>query len=128
MIDQNSQFYAILTNIGVAKQANADALGIGWKITQMGVGDANGADPQPDAKQKALINEWRRAPLNQLKQAPTNPAIIIAEQVIPAEVGGNGFAKSAFTMRTTILWQSPIARRHSSRCWLKAQAGPKWYA
>lgn len=88
MIDQNSQFYAILTNIGVAKQANADALGIGWKITQMGVGDANGADPQPDAKQKALINEWRRAPLNQLKQDPTNPAIIIAEQVIPAEVGG----------------------------------------
>ncbi|WP_183144916.1 phage tail protein, partial [Pseudomonas avellanae] len=88
MIDQNSQFYAILTNIGVAKQANADALGIGWKITQMGVGDANGADPQPDAKQKALINEWRRAPLNQLTQDPANPAIIVAEQVIPAEVGG----------------------------------------
>ncbi|WP_116893732.1 phage tail protein [Pseudomonas syringae] len=88
MIDQNSQFYAILTNIGVAKQANADALGIGWKVTQMGVGDANGADPQPDAKQKALINEWRRAPLNQLTQDPANPAIIVAEQVIPAEVGG----------------------------------------
>ena len=43
MIDQTSQFFAILTNVGVAKQANADALGIAWKITQMGVGDANGA-------------------------------------------------------------------------------------
>ncbi len=52
MIDQNSQFYAILTNIGVAKQANADALGIGWKITQMGVGDANETDPKPDATKK----------------------------------------------------------------------------
>lgn len=28
MIDQNSQFQAILTAIGEAKQANADALGI----------------------------------------------------------------------------------------------------
>lgn len=89
MTDQNSQFFAILTNIGVAKQANADALGIAWKITQMGVGDANGTDPQPDANQKTLIREWRRAPLNQLKQDPSNPAIIIAEQVIPAEIGGN---------------------------------------
>lgn len=88
MIDSNSQFLAILTNVGVAKQANANALGIAWKITQMGVGDANGTDPQPSATQNALINEWRRAPLNQLKQDPTNAAIIIAEQVIPAEVGG----------------------------------------
>ncbi|MBI6714998.1 phage tail protein, partial [Pseudomonas syringae] len=32
--------------------------------------------------------ERRRAPLNQLKVDPANNAIIIAEQVIPAEVGG----------------------------------------
>ena len=88
MIDQTSQFFAILTNVGVAKQANADALGIAWKITQMGVGDANGADPIPSATQTALINERRRAPLNQLKVDPANSAVIIAEQVIPAEVGG----------------------------------------
>ena len=88
MIDQTSQFFAILTNVGVAKQANADALGIPWKITQMGVGDANGADPIPAATQTALINERRRAPLNQLKVDPANSAVIIAEQVIPAEVGG----------------------------------------
>lgn len=89
MIDQNSQFFAILTNVGVAKQANADALGIAWKITQMGVGDANNADPLPSATQTALIHEWRRAPLNQLKVDPNNAAIIIAEQVIPADVGGH---------------------------------------
>lgn len=88
MINQNSQFFAILTNVGVAKQANADALGVAWKITQMAVGDANDADPVPNATQTKLVNERRRAPLNQLKVDPTNAAIIIAEQVIPAEVGG----------------------------------------
>lgn len=88
MVDQNSQFYAILTNVGAAKQANADALGIAWKITHMGVGDANGTDPTPNANQASLINEWRRAPLNQLKIDDKDAAIIVAEQVIPAEVGG----------------------------------------
>ena len=88
MIDQNSQFFATLTEVGAAKQANADALGIPWKISQMGVGDANGTDPIPSVKQKQLINEVRRAPLNQLKVDPANNAIIVAEQVIPAEVGG----------------------------------------
>jgi hypothetical protein len=88
MIDQTSQFFAILTNIGTAKQANADALGIAWNITQMGVGDANGTDPIPSAAQTALINERRRAPLNQLKVDPTNSAVIVAEQVIPEDVGG----------------------------------------
>lgn len=88
MIDANSQFFAILTNVGMAKQANADALGIPWKITDMGVGDANGTDPIPNAAQTRLINEWRRRPLNQLKVDPVNPAVIIAEQVIPADEGG----------------------------------------
>lgn len=88
MIDANSQFFAILTNVGMAKQANADALGIPWLITQMGVGDANGTEPIPSASQTKLINEWRRKPLNQLKVDPVNPAVIIAEQIIPADEGG----------------------------------------
>lgn len=88
MTDQNSQFFAMLTAVGEAKQANADALGIAWKITHMGVGDANGTDPIPGRMQTALINERRRAPLNQLKVDPNNASIIIAEQVIPEDVGG----------------------------------------
>ncbi|MFW9082408.1 phage tail protein [Pseudomonas sp. P2757] len=94
MIDANSQFFAILTNVGMAKQANADALGIPWLITQMGVGDANPTgladppNPVPSAGQTKLINEWRRKPLNQLKIDPVNPAVIIAEQIIPADEGG----------------------------------------
>jgi phage-related tail fiber protein len=88
MIDANSQFFAILTNVGMAKQANADALGIPWKITEMGVGDANLTNPIPNATQTSLINEWRRRPLNQLKVDAADPAIIIAEQIIPADEGG----------------------------------------
>jgi phage-related tail fiber protein len=88
MIDANSQFFAILTNVGMAKQANADALGIPWKITEMGLGDANNTDPIPNAAQTTLINEWRRRPLNQLKIDPINPAVLIAEQIIPADEGG----------------------------------------
>ncbi|AZE54043.1 Phage tail fiber protein [Pseudomonas synxantha] len=88
MIDQNSQFMAILTNVGTAKLANANTLGLPWKLTALGVGDANGTDPLPSATQTTLINERRRAPLNQLLIDPINPAVIIAEQVIPADVGG----------------------------------------
>lgn len=94
MIDQNFQFYAVLTDVGAAKQANANALGIPWVLTHMAIGDANPmglespALPMPDGSWTSLLNEWRRAPLNQLKVDDKDSAIIIAEQVIPAEVGG----------------------------------------
>lgn len=88
MTDQNSQFYAILTAVGEARLANAAALGVAWRITHMGVGDANGTEPQPQRTQTALINERRRAALNQLSVDPTNSSIIIAEQIIPEDVGG----------------------------------------
>lgn len=88
MADQNSQFMAILTAVGEARLANAQALGIAWNITQLGVGDGNGAEPMPDRLQTALLNERRRAALNQLKVDPNNASIIIAEQVIPEDVGG----------------------------------------
>ncbi|WP_225422428.1 phage tail protein [Pseudomonas huaxiensis] len=88
MTDQNSQFFAILTAVGEAKQANANALGVPWTFAQMGVGDANLTDPIPSRTQTRLINERRRAPLNQVKVDPNNASIIIAEQVIPPDVGG----------------------------------------
>ncbi len=88
MIDANSKFFAILTDVGAAKLANANVLSVPWNITEMGLGDANDTEPQPSAKQTKLINEWRRRPLNQLRIDPVNPAVIIAEQVIPADEGG----------------------------------------
>lgn len=88
MIDQTSQFFAMLTAVGEAKHANAIALGVDWMFTDMGVGDANGANPIPDRQQTQLINEWRRAPLNQIRVDAANPNVVITEQIIPADVGG----------------------------------------
>ncbi|HBO5583983.1 TPA: phage tail protein [Pseudomonas aeruginosa] len=81
-------YYAILTAVGAAKLANAAALGTTLQITQMAVGDGGGNVPVPDANRTTLVNEVRRAPLNQLKIDPSNSAQIIAEQVIPESVGG----------------------------------------
>ncbi|HDR2588159.1 TPA: phage tail protein [Enterobacter ludwigii] len=81
-------YYSIITNIGAAKLANATATDTPLSITKMGVGDANGTTPTPDPGQTSLIHECRRADLNTLKIDPNNPNQIIAEQVIPDNVGG----------------------------------------
>lgn len=81
-------YYALLTTIGAGKLANATALGTTLKITQLAVGDGGGNVPTPDASRTQLVNEVRRAPLNRLSVDPANGAQIIAEQVIPEDVGG----------------------------------------
>lgn len=83
-----TKYYAVLTNVGAAKLANATALGAQVEITQMAVGDGNGALPTPNPAQTALVHELRRAPLNTLSIDPNNANQIIAEQVIPEDVGG----------------------------------------
>ena len=83
-----TKYFALLTNIGAAKLANATALGAQVEITQMAVGDGNGALPTPNPAQAALTNEQRRAQLNMLTIDPVNTNQIIAEQVIPEDVGG----------------------------------------
>ncbi|WP_455871848.1 phage tail-collar fiber domain-containing protein [Serratia proteamaculans] len=83
-----TKYYALLTNIGAAKLANATALGEQVEITQMAVGDGNGALPTPNPAQTALVHELRRAPLNTLTIDPVNTNQIITEQVIPEDVGG----------------------------------------
>ncbi|HFN3535636.1 TPA: phage tail protein [Enterobacter hormaechei] len=83
-----TKYYAVLTNVGAAKLANATALGAQVEITQMAVGDGNGILPTPNPAQTALVHELRRAPLNSLSIDPNNANQIIAEQVIPEDVGG----------------------------------------
>lgn len=83
-----ARYFAILTNQGAARLANAAALGTTLNITQMAVGDANGVLPTPDPAQTALINQKRIAALNMLSIDPNNSSQIIAEQVIPENEGG----------------------------------------
>lgn len=84
----SAKFYTLLTDIGAAKLANAAALGVPLKITQMAVGDGGGVLPTPSAQQTALAAEKRRASLNMLYIDPQNRSQIIAEQVIPETEGG----------------------------------------
>ncbi len=81
-------YFAIPTHAGQAKIANALALGVPLKITHMAVGDGNGQPVTPNPAQTALVREQRRAPLNTLFQDPLNPAQLVAEQIIPENVGG----------------------------------------
>ncbi|OEZ67461.1 hypothetical protein JAB5_54020 [Janthinobacterium sp. HH103] len=83
-----STYFAILTQVGEAKLANAIALGQTLKLKKMGVGDGNGTLPVPDRGQKALVREVHRADLNKLDKDPDNTSQIIAEQVLPENVGG----------------------------------------
>ncbi|MDR0173382.1 phage tail-collar fiber domain-containing protein [Enterobacter sichuanensis] len=83
-----TKYYAVLTNVGAAKLANATALGAQVEITQMAVGDGNGVLPTPNQAQTALVHELRRKPLNSLSIDPNNANQIIAEQVIPEDEGG----------------------------------------
>lgn len=83
-----AKYYAILTNLGAGKLANAAALGTQLQITHMALGDGGGVLPTPNASQTALIGEKRRAQLNSLSIDSANASQIIAEQVIPENEGG----------------------------------------
>ncbi|WP_447870964.1 phage tail-collar fiber domain-containing protein [Serratia fonticola] len=83
-----SKYKAILTTAGAAKIAAASAGGKPLKIDQMAVGDGNGKLPTPNPAQTKLINERHRAALNSLTIDKAAPDRLIAELVIPANVGG----------------------------------------
>ncbi len=94
-----STYFAILTEVGEAKLANAIALGQTLKLKKMGVGDGNGDLPIPDRTQKTLVHEMRRAGLNQLAIDPANTSQIIVEQSDPKTWAAGGYAKLASTTR-----------------------------
>lgn len=83
-----ANYFALLTNQGAAKLANAAALGIPLKLTAMAVGDGNGQAVTPNPAATKLVNEKRRAQLNALFADPLNASQLVAEQIIPETVGG----------------------------------------
>ena len=85
----STKFKTIITTAGAEKLAAATVPG-GKKVnlTAMAVGDGGGTLPEPDAGQTKLINEvWRHA-LNKISQDNKNKNYIVAELVIPPDVGG----------------------------------------
>ena len=87
MVEQNTLYIAMLTDVGAARQAKAIASGTPWNITHMGVGDGNGITPIPSKLQKKLINENVRLKLNRLTVRADRP-VISAELILPSDIGG----------------------------------------
>ncbi len=81
-------YFTLLTEAGEIALANAIAGGTQLRLTQIAVGDGNGELLVPDPQQTQLINERRRAPLNTLFTDADNTNQIIAEQILPEDVGG----------------------------------------
>ncbi|MGP2877044.1 phage tail protein [Serratia ureilytica] len=83
-----SKYKAIITTAGAAKIAAASAGGTQLKIVRMAVGDGNGMLPTPNTAQTKLVNEKYRAALNGLTIDKNLKNHILAEMIIPANVGG----------------------------------------
>ncbi|MDF2793127.1 MAG: phage-related tail fiber protein-like protein [Pseudomonas orientalis] len=88
MVDKNTIFGGMLTTLGANKKTNCDALGIPWEPKYMLIGDANGTDPVPNPSQTRLVNQVYRAQLNQLRVSEKDANVLIAELVLPPDVGG----------------------------------------
>lgn len=89
-------FKSLITAAGREKIAAAIVNGEKVIFSQMSVGDGGGHATTPGDEQTSLINELFRTQLNSLKLSETE-SIIVAEMIIPPEVGG-------FTIREAALF------------------------
>lgn len=89
-------FKSLITVSGREKIAAAIVSGNKVIFSEMSVGDGGGSATTPEENQTSLINERFRTQLNSLKLSDTEN-IIIAEMIIPPEVGG-------FTIREAALF------------------------
>ncbi|BBV75798.1 hypothetical protein STW0522RAO56_18520 [Raoultella planticola] len=89
-------FKSLITTAGREKIAAAIISGNKVIFSEMAVGDGGGSATTPEENQTSLINERFRTQLNSLRLSDTEN-IIIAEMIIPPEVGG-------FTIREAALF------------------------
>lgn len=89
-------FKSLITTAGREKIAAAIVKGDKVVFSKMSVGDGAGSATTPGEEQTSLVNELFRTQLNSLKLSDTE-SIIIAEMLIPPEVGG-------FTIREAALF------------------------
>lgn len=99
-----ADYYTLLTNAGIAYENACKAAGAAIKLTQMSVGDGNGAVYNPAATATALKREVWRGPLNALFQDESNPSWLLAEVTIPPEVGGWYVREAGLWTDTGILY------------------------
>nr|WP_321526631.1 phage tail protein [uncultured Cohaesibacter sp.] len=81
-------YYTRLTDIGSAALNNAITGGDSVALTELALGDANGASYDPDGSETTLANEQYRLAISSITPDAQNPAWLIVEAVIPPDVGG----------------------------------------
>ena len=81
------EYYSIITNSGLAKQAAASLGGAPIDLTHLAVGDSNGTSYNPVATATTLQNERYRTTLTYVEIDGSNPNQLIVEAVINETVG-----------------------------------------
>lgn len=81
-------YYALFTNLGLQRLAEAHAAGVALVFASVAVGDGGGAPITPDASMTTLVNETARVPTNSVSVSPDQPDIVRVEGLIPANKGG----------------------------------------
>ncbi|EDM4548682.1 phage tail protein [Salmonella enterica subsp. enterica serovar Typhimurium] len=84
----DNEFYTLLTDWGMAKIASALADKKQIHLQKIAVGDGGGQYYEPTASQTNLRHEVWHGEMNTLTVAPNNPNWLIAELVLPEDVGG----------------------------------------
>lgn len=93
----SKNFRSVITKDGREKIAESVVSGEKIVFSEMSVGDGNGGEITPDENQVSLLNEIYRTSLNSLKISENSNNTIIAEMMMPPEVGG-------FTIREAALF------------------------
>lgn len=78
----------IVTALGSALLAAAQASGIPVQLTEVALGDGGGAPITPEESMTALVGEVHRVPINSLIQDESDPSRLWAVVVLPPDVGG----------------------------------------
>ncbi|HGY3718488.1 TPA: phage tail protein [Citrobacter gillenii] len=84
----DNEFYTLLTDKGMAKIASALADKKQIHLQKMAVGDGSGKYYEPTSSQTQLRHEVWRGDMNTLTVAADNPNWLIAEVVLPENIGG----------------------------------------
>ncbi|MER3787374.1 phage tail protein [Klebsiella pneumoniae] len=84
----SDKYFAVLTEYGAARFADAALTGKAVDFTEMAVGDGGGIVPTPDPTLPQLINEVYRAPLNRVIVADQGANVLRAEMIMLPQVGG----------------------------------------
>ncbi|SDR07505.1 phage tail protein [Pseudovibrio sp. Tun.PSC04-5.I4] len=81
-------FYTRLTDVGSAALNAAITGGQGITISELALGDGNGAAYDPDGSETVLKNEVYRTAITSITPDPQNPAWLIIEAIVPPNAGG----------------------------------------